>query len=284
MGVQLVDTQGAVWDLIGGPVRLTRAGLKGLGLPEVSYFTSESAGLDGERDTGWRLKSRSVFVPVRFKDEAMSDTTGIQRTFWAGLQIGRPVKLVVTDRDGAVRTLTMRVDDDGGLSYKMSPDLIHVDSIGLGFTATDPWWYGPDVGASYAIGSPGGADFFNDTGAPDFNIISAGGSQSTTVTNPGEEPMWVRWTIGGPSYRFRVGVGGHFISGAFDVPDGSWLTIDTDPRVQTAYLGDVKIPFRSFAELDFAPIPAGLDVPVSIEIVGEGVVTATGRPKYRRAL
>lgn len=285
MGVQLIDALGTSWDLINGPVRLTRAGLKGLGLPDVEYFTSESAGLDGERVTGWRLKARQVFVPVRFKDDAMSDTTGIQRQFWAGLQIGQRIQFVVTDRDGAVRTLSMRIDDDGGLSYKMSPDLVHVDSIGLGFTAADPWWYGGDVSASYSIGDAEGLDFFGDTaGAPDFNIATASGQTATTITNPGEEPMWLRWTIGGPSSRFRVGVGGRFVSGSFAIPDGSWLVIDTDPRVQTAYLDGVKLPFRSFTELDFAPVSAGQNVPISIEIVGQGLVTATGRPKYRRGL
>lgn len=285
MGVQLLDTKGQLWDLINGPVRLTRAGLKGLGLPDIVYFTSESAGLDGERVTGWRLKAREVFVPVRFKDEAMADTTGLQRQFWDGLQINQPIQFVVTDRDGAVRTLTMRVADDGGLAYKMSPDLIHVDSIGLGFTAADPWWYGPTVRTSYTIGSDTGADFFGgDANAPDFNIVSAGGSTSTTMTNPGEEPMWLKWTIGGPSTQFRVGVGGKRISQAIVVPEGQWLVIDTDPRVQTAYLAGVKIPFRSFTELNFAPLPPGTDVPVTIEIVGQGVITAEGRPKYRRGI
>lgn len=285
MGVQLVDALGVTWDLINGPVRLTRAGLKGLGLPEVVYFTSESAGLDGERVTGWRLTARDVFVPVRFKDEAMDDTTGLQRRFWDGLRIGKPIRIVVTDRDGAMRSLAMRVMDDGQLAYKMSPDLAHVESIGLGFRAADPWWYGPAIDTSFTIGSDGGVDFFNGAAlAPSFNIVASTGQAATTVRNLGEEPMWLAWSIGGPSSRFRVGVGGKFISGPIPTSVNVPLVIDTDPRAQTAYLGAAKVPFRSFTELDFAPIPPGGEVPVSIELVGQGIVTVTGRPKYRRGI
>jgi hypothetical protein len=284
LGIQLRDTRGVIWDVLNGPVRLGTGGIKGLGLPEVDYFTNEAAGLDGERETGWRLKARPVILPVRFKGEAERDTTGIQRQFWAGQEIGKDIGLIVTDRDGAVRTLTMRIEGDGGLAYRINPDTLAPEQTALAYKARDPWWYGPEIETAFSIGDGGGADFFNGAAmAPSFNIETASGQTATTINNPGEQPMWLRWFVGGASTQFRLGVGGRAIAGSFVIADGSWLTIDTDPRGQLAYLDGQKIPFRSFTELGFAPVPAGSDVPVTIEITGRGVVRAVGRPRYRRA-
>jgi hypothetical protein len=96
LGISLTDCNGVTWDLINGPVRLTRGGLVGLGFPQVIWEKSESASIDGQRLEGYRLDSRQVVLPIRFKDEAARDTTGIQRKWWNGLAIGQYVTLTVT--------------------------------------------------------------------------------------------------------------------------------------------------------------------------------------------
>lgn len=288
LGITWVDTNGVTWDLLSGPVRITTAGLKGLGLPNVDWQQSIGAVVDGAVLDSWRVEEREVFVPIRFKDEAMTDTTGIQRTFWSGLKLGAYGSFVVTDKLGAARTLTMRIRDDGGMAYKTQPDRVQVESIGLTFQADDPWWYGPARTSSYQLGDLSGVDFFGggdpalDGTAPDFYIVTSQGSTMTTLRNPGDEDAWVQWGIGGPSTAFSVGVDGHPISAGLNIDDGSLLTIDTDPRVQLAYLDGVKVPFREFTSLDFARVPAGESVPISISVVGSGLITATFRPKYVR--
>lgn len=282
LGLAWIDCNGVRWDLVNGPARLTRAGLRGLGLPDSVYFESESAGVDGQQLNGWRIKSREVFVPFRFKDEAARDTTGVQRVFWDGVQIGRYGTFEVTDPDGGVRTLTMRIKDDGSPAYKVDPHLVS-EQYGLTFTADDPWYYGEDIVARFGIGDSTGADFFNGAAqAPSFNIVGASGSTSTTVNNPGDQPSWFTWWVAGPSAGFRIGVDGHYVSGQFEVASGSSLGFNTNPREQTVQLDGVNVPYRSFTELDFAPVPPGASVPVEISVVGQGLITGVGRTKYFR--
>lgn len=285
LAIELVDANGVLWDLARGPVRLTTAGLQGLGLPDVDWQTSEAAGVDGQRLTGWRLKSRKVFVPVRFKDASATDTTGLQRAFWDGLRIGSYVTFRVTDRDGGVRELTMRLADDGGVTYRIQPDLAMTEAIGLTFTADDPWWYGPAVETPYAFDNSAGSDFFGGAAhAPDFYIGAASGSSGVfKLDNPGDAPAWIVWSVSGRSVQaWSASVGGATIASSDPMDDGSLLVVDTDPRRQTARLDGVRYPFRLFDSIQFAQIPAGGEQPVTLSVTGAGSIVARFRPRYFR--
>lgn len=283
--LELVDANGVTWNLGTGAVRLTTAGFQGLGLPEVDFQTSSAAGVDGTRLTGWRLKERTVFLPVRFKGAATTDTTGLQRAFWSGLRIGSYLTFRVTDRDGAVRELTMRLKDDGGVSYKIQPDLFTIDAIGLTFTADDPWWYGEASTTPYSFSDGSGGDFFNGSArAPDFRISAATSSSGAfTLANPGDAPAWTVWTVWGPSVAaWSTSVDGHAIASSVPIAPGSALVLDTDPRRQTARLDGQRFPFRRFDSIDFAQIPPGETEQVMLSLTGTGMISAAVRPRYFR--
>lgn len=283
IGIKWVGTDGSVWDLRGGPVRTTLAGIQGLAMPEVDDQVRETALMDGQRLTGWKLKPRSVWLPLKFHDVANTDVEGVQRAFWASLAIGQVGTLTITDGSGATRSIDLRFQDDGGVSYGLDPYIWHAP-FGITFVADSPWWYGPAQTSYYSLGDTATQTFFgNGAGAPTFYILPNQGASATTLNNPGDQPAWIEWTIQGPLTAFRLGVDGHFVGGPIAVPTGSLLTIETDPLRQLAFLDGTKVT-RQLTEVDFAPIPVGTTVPVSIDVTGLGKLTATIYPRYARAL
>lgn len=283
--VDLVDEDGVVWDLMQGPVRMTAAGLEGLGVPTGEWHTSEAPGVDGQRVTGWRLKARDVFLPMRFKGTAEGDATGLQRAWWDAIAIDRHVVLRVTDHEGSVREIRMRLKDDGGVKYRRQPYIIQPDALGLTFTADDPWWYGSEVRAGYQFTSEEGVDFFGgDEQAPDFQISAgAGTSGRLKLRNPGDAPAAVYWEVtGSDAQSFSITVGTHVIALSQPIVNGSVLALDTDPRQLTARLDGALYPFRQFDAIDFAMIPKRTEQPVLIQLVGTGMILGRLRPRYFR--
>lgn len=284
VGIEWTGTDGSTWDLLGGPVRTTAAGIKGLSMPEVEEQGKTTALRDGQRLTGWRLKPRSVWLPLRFKGEAATDVEGIQRNFWRSMAIGETGTLTVTDASGATRSLGLRFQDDGGMAYRTDPYLLS-DAFGLTMIADQPWWEGPRVEFAYSI-SGGGAlpTFFgNGSGATPFYIVPAQGGDTDTITNPGDAPLWVEWELQGPFTYFRLGVGGHYVGGSIEAIAGQTLLVETDPLRQLALLDGVKVT-RQLTEIDWAPIPRGDPSTLEISVVGAGLVIARVTPRYARAL
>lgn len=302
LGLVWYGTDGTTWDLMSGPVRASVGGIKGLGMPDTVFQTSTNAGRDGQRLRGLRRNPRTVFVPIRFKEAASVDVMGVQRDFWRSLGLGEYGDLVATTPDGATRTLHCRFEDDGQYAYALDPFTAFVTSIGLTLTADDPYWYGEPVGTSYSLDPSTQVNFFGggdpavEGFAPDFYISPSSGTQSYTIENPGDVDAWPRWAIMGPATSFQVGIAGRIIAASFAIPAGRTLIIDTDPEVQSATLVDtapfvasgalvnaVRLRFQSFTAINFAPIPRGQAVVLTMTINGSGVVGAQIDPRYERA-
>lgn len=283
IGISWLGTDGSVWDLRGGPVRITPGGMAGLAMPVLEDQTKATAMQDGQLLTGWRIKPRPVWLPFKFAGSANIDVEGVQRAFWRSMAIGETGRLTVTDSLGATRSIGLRFQDDGGLAYRLDPSVL-TDAFGISFVADQPWWEGVPVVRSYSLGqslTPLG--FFGDTGgATPFNITRSQGSTTATINNPGDDTAWIKWEIQGPATAVRLGVDGHYVGGPIAVSLGALLSIESDPRRQLAYLDAVKVT-RQLTEIDFAPVPKGASVPLSIDITGTGVVTATIVPRYARA-
>ena len=84
-----------------------------------------------------------------------------------------------------------------------------------------------------------------------------------------------------------AGVDGAVISATMTINSGQYLEVSTDPTVQLARLFDggssVLIPFSAFTSIQFARIPRGGSVPLSIVVQGVGSVSVSFSPGYRRA-
>src|SRR5690606_6365610 len=102
-----------------------------------------------------------------------------------------------------------------------------------------------------------------------------------SLTNPGDESAWVKWTATGRVDGVSIELDGH--TGALGaLLEGQTVVIDTDPRVRSARLGGVDVT-GDLGSYGFAPIPAGETVPVDIEMVGGGTLQASFRPRHDRA-
>lgn len=283
IGISWTGTDGSVWDLVTGAVRLTPGGLTGLGMPLPSDQVQETALSDGQRFTGWRLPARPVWLPLKWSYEAQGDVEGVQRAFWRSVAIGDTGTLTVTDGSGATRQLGLRFQSDGGYAMRLDP-YVRADAFGLTFVADRPWWEGPTQGGAYSLGAASPETFFGDgAGGTPFFIVPAQGAQESEFTNPGDTPAWLTWTLTGPFTVFRAGVAGHYLGGPIAVGAASVLVIETDPLRQLAFLDGVKIT-RQLTEIDWAPLPRGVNTGVDVSVVGTGLISYTFRPRYARAL
>lgn len=302
LGLDWWGVDGSHWDLNSGPVRASVAGIKGLGMPDVKFQVTENAGRDGQRMRDFRRNARTVFIPVRFKGAAGTDVMGVQRRFWRALGLGQYGTLVATTPDGVTRSLRCRFEDDGNYAYTLDPFTAFTTTIGLTLTADDPYWYGNRVTASYSLDPStqvnffGGGDPAATNSGPPFYLSASTGTQSYTVDNPGDVDAWPLWSIVGPAVSFQVGIGSRTIAGAITIPADRTLLIDTNPNAQTAVLVDTaayqldgtqanvaRVRFQDFSAIDFAPVPRGTSVQLTMTINGSGAVGVAVDPRFERA-
>lgn len=285
--IEWVGTDGSVWDLISGDVALSNQGITGLGMPLTFDTTRQTALYHGQTLQSWRLEPREVFLPLVFRGNAFTDPEGVQREFWRSLSLGEYGYLNVTDGLGYTRSLELRLLSDNGLAYNIDPhsDKTRHRALGLSMVADKPFWQGEEVSTSFSLGTGGTATFFgNGSNATPFYIVKSAGGTDASLVNLGDMPAWITWTITGAMESFDLEVDGHHVTGAIELLVGETLTIETSPLNQIAYLQDGTKVTRYLTSVDFAPLPAsGEPIPVGIDVVGTGVITASFRPQFMRA-
>lgn len=285
-------TDGSNWDLLGGPVRASIAGIRGLSMPEVEYATQEYALRHGQQTTSYRVKPRTAFLPLRFSDRDPHSVIRVQRAFWRSIRPGETGTLTVSDGMGGVRSLTLKFGDDGMIAYKIDPNII-TEAFGLTMIADDPWWKGPVQTVQWLSLGNMPRDFHGQAaGDPPLYIESSFNSGNTeTIRNDGDSDAWPIWRItsdldGTPVTAYDLDIGGSLVSGVTEIPFGHTLTINTDPRVQTATLsGPVTNGDRTsgIAAIGFARVPAGEATTATATLVGSGSVELTLREQFYRA-
>jgi hypothetical protein len=72
------------------------------------------------------------------------------------------------------------------------------------------------------------------------------------------------------------------VAGEFDIADGDTVTVDTRPFRKSALLSDGTNVTRALASRQFAPVPAGENVPVEVLTYGPSKSTLTLKPKFFR--
>lgn len=283
--LEWLGTDGSVWDLRDGPVRLAATGTKGLGIGALTTFTRQSAVQDGQVATGWRADPREVSLPLLKSYPGWSALAwaDVDRAWWDACQPHKVGAFRVTDWDGNVRTLPARLTDDG-YSMDFDPHDMGQDEFLATFVADQPWWLGPSIGASFGAASLG--DFLAGGTAPPFVISSSNSSGTQNVVNPGDLDAWPVWNLQGPLASFTLNVGGSLVqsSSTLALLAGQSLTINTDPSTgQTALREDGTNVTRYLAAYGFAPIPAGGSRTVAVTTTGTGAVTMALQPRYFRA-
>lgn len=285
-------TDGSLWDFIGGPVRASTAGIRGLSMPEVKYDEQEYALLHGQETTSYTVKPRKAFLPLRFADRDPYSVTRVQRDFWRSIRPGKTGTLNVGDGMGGVRSLLLKFGDDGMIAYRIDPNII-TEAFGLSMVADAPFWAGPVRTTRWLNLGREPRNFHGENaGDPPLYIESSFASGDTeTIRNDGDEDAWPVWRItsdleGQPVSSYELTIAGQLVSGATNIPSGHTLTIDTDPRVQTAtlsgplYSGDRT---GEIAAIGFARIPAGEATTATVTLAGSGSVELDSTELFYRA-
>lgn len=127
-----------------------------------------------------------------------------------------------------------------------------------------------------------GTATYTTYGGPPFTVGSGFTLANAAATNSGDVDAYPVWTIKGPVDSVTVGVNGRTIAAPIVLTADDTLTIDADPRVLAAYKNGSDVTTQ-LGEADFAPIPAGAEVPLTLSMTGTGSVSVRFRPRYFRA-
>jgi len=279
---------GSVWDLThpDGGVFLTRGGVRGLGMPDkINHYRDENATIDGAYWRGLKYGPREVYWPTHlFNDASTREWTDFDRAFWKSLHPRREGVWSVTVPGVSTRTLRLRLTSDGSWAPEVDPTFFGWTDYPITLQADQPLWVGGTIAREFE--GVGGTPFFGGTTAGDpIIVIGSGRTLSTaSITNPGDEDAWPRWKVTGPSTMATVAVAGHTVEIPVTLADATkWISIDSDPTVQSIVDQDGNDVFESMGAIDFGAIPAGETVNLSLSMTGTGKIRVEFDPLYLRA-
>lgn len=289
IGLKWEGPDGSLWDLRDGSsgVQLAQGSFVGLRNPPAGVFARESSFVDGQQITGWKLKPRPLELPLDVQGASEAEWFVRDRSIARAFRVDRPGKLTVVDPLGGRRTITARLDEDGGDDGEENdPAMMRGSSLLIPLIADDPWYYGQPIEKVFEYANPE-QGFYGPTGyGPPFYLAPATFTGADTIYNPGDAEAWGVLELPGPAEGFFVRIGNRVISGFVDgytLPAGRTLTIDTDPRRSVARLDTGENVTRKLTSTQFAAVPDGSTVPVEVIVYGPTVMTLTLTPRYLRA-
>jgi hypothetical protein len=274
---------GSKWDFasIQGGVMLLRGGVRGWSMPPVEHKTSQSPAVAGSMWRGYRVAEREVFWPLYvWRRDGSQAWIEHDRAFWRTMHPGKTGVWSVTHPDGTVRSLACRFASDNDAAYDRAPSHVGWMKYGITLVAEQPFWTGLPITRTFSTSAA--SDFFG-AGAPPFTISSGNTLASAAIDNPGDEAAWPVYTLRGPFTSASVGVAGRAVEVPFSMADGESLVIDTRPTAQTAITGVGLERTGDLGAVQFAPIPAGSSVPLTVSMVGTGSVEVSIQALYHRA-
>jgi hypothetical protein len=280
---------GSRWDISdpGSGVFITDAGIRGLHMPEITPYASQSPLLHGSRFKGYRIEPRELFLPTfLYSDVSSADWLDRNEAFWRTMHPGQTGLLRITRPDGKSRGLVCRyrnsgdwADEKGAVAggWALYPITVVAEQpLWMGEPDTRSWEQTPDL------------DIFPDDDTDDYVLYIASPAQLDTakMSNPGDEPVRPIWSVYGPFDSVTVGVEGRTITvGPLDA--GEARIIDTRPEFLAMYdKNGNEVTDELSEDSQFASIPPGEAVLLSLEMTGGDVgayVEASVTPLYHRA-
>jgi hypothetical protein len=274
---------GTTWDLSGdtGGVCL-QEGVRGMHTPPFTLYQSEAPGVAGSHPRGKHTLSRDVFWPLRlYSDGSAQDWIDYDDRFWLTMDAEKYGVWSVTQPNGVSRHLDLLyIGDDG--TWDFDPALRGWNLYGISMVAPQPFWRGDPILREFHTEAP--VVFFGPPGI--INISSGSSTDTANITNPGDEPGWIVWTLRGPIDSASVGFVGAQIPVPFSLTEGEVVTIWTKPDQMIAIdgTGDER---TLGAAAKFQSIPARHTSRLLVSIVASeagGTVEAELTPYYRRAI
>lgn len=287
IGLQMTWTgwDGSVWNLTeASEGAVMMSGVRGWSMPPVVHYTTAYASVAGARWRGHTVDAREVFWPIQlFHDSGSQAWIERDRAFWKTMRPSKVGTWTVKQPSGEERHLDCRFVDDSQQSYSHDPVLAGWSNYGINLAAEQPYWRATPIRREWNAG--GSLPFFDPAGG--FTISPSTTLDTASMLNPGDVDTYPVWEVHGPVTTAQVGVAGRNITIPFAVADGDTLIIDTNPTAQTAILyspGDAPVDkTMDLGSVDFAPMPADAQTPVSLLVSGAGYVSLVMTPLYLRA-
>lgn len=277
-------------------------GVRGLGSARSERHSTSSPAVAGSSYQGSSFLDREVMWPVKvWHDGGSTAWMERDRAFWKTMDPKDTGVWTVVHPDGNHRSLALRFVDDGDHVRARNPLRLGWDRYNINLIAEQPFWVGAPVVRSF-IGEAPPPPFFGNDG-PIVHIASDFSAANARMDNPGDEESYPRWFIDGDTSSAHVGVGDEVVHVPFPVDAGKCLVIESDPDLIGATLYEITVSGAEkkpservvgvdlvnpidmspdLGETDFAPVPAGAQVPLSLSISGTGTVEVLLPTLYRR--
>jgi hypothetical protein len=298
---------GSVWDLTSASsgVIVTKAGLRGLHMPEHERWSRSAPLVPGSRHLGHQVLDRSVFWPIAvFHDATSRDWITLDRAFWRTMDPDREGTWTVVLPTGERRYLKCRFVDDSSHSLDKDPILKGWDVYGINMVADYPYWRGDVVTNAVQAADP--VTWMDPEDEPFMSISQAASLSAAAINNPGDIDAHPTFWVHGPTDSASVGAGGRSIGIPFEIDDGKTLVVDCNPTSRSAKLinsPDLNAPFAAQVKQVEERVPTGTDrtkdlsadsnlnIKVSaggrqdleLEMAGAGRIRTLITPSYRRA-
>lgn len=273
---------GSTWDVTDGRngIFLMPEGIEGMGMPDIVNYTFNSPVIHGMEWEGWRATGRDVHWVIGIFEDDTDRWIANKTAFWKIFRPGKTMRWEVILPNGDSYSLTVRFKSDDTSVYSRDPVNLGWAIYGITCMTEQPFWEGDPVSNYWE--SKTESDFFNGGYGPPFIVSSYADISTATITNPGDVETYARWEITGPFTTAVVGIDDFTVS-LSGGNIGDVYVIDTDPLKLTATKNGVDI-MASLGSFDFAPIPPGEDVVLSLGMAGTGKITASFTPLYLRSV
>jgi hypothetical protein len=278
-GLELIGTNGTVWNLNEGPVYAC-AGTGGIGPTDPTHWFTESPTVDGATWNGLRYANDDFELSLEVTKGTADLWVDTDRELWKGIHPEEQATLRLTLPDASSRRRLIRYKSGGDASLDENPFLFERRLYPLTFIA-DPFWIGQEIVEPYVVRTSSG--FF--TGPP-FTIGPGNTTFNSTVTNPGDFAVWGKWVVYGPYTSATVGVGSAVVTLNTSIATGDYRVIDMNPEVRDITKPDGSSAWTECDPIKFRKIPRGDDVPITLAATGATTDTLfelSFTPLYRRA-
>lgn len=284
--VYLTGSDGSVWNLTSGPVRLL-PGVVGLLPQNVGLRWSSAPSLPGAVRVGYGVGTQPVRLPVLVGAEDALGWRDLDASLWRALGYDAECQLTVIAPDAETRVLPVWFVGPGdGAEYPNDPLADTYATYRLEFEAEDPYWQGATDVQTFKPATA--VQYYAPAGSAYVKALMPNNSTaSATLRNDGDVPAWPVYSVTGSVTNFTIGVGGQNISyGA--VTAGATVWIDTHPTRQTVGYsrGDNdEAAWLGVTARSFASVPPGGEVPFTVTLTAPGATASVSvelAPRYRR--
>lgn len=286
--IEWIDPRGKVWNLTDG----TEGVLLDVGQSDFHLSTIEHQWVRGGMQwAGSQIQRAEPSLKVLVGDTLSGSRYYRLADEWWSLANSASAEgvLRVTRPDGEVRELRCRLRDTPATEWDYDP------GAGIADVPGEPWllsgatsfWEGPEQSVSFSadvVAGGGGVPFYGADGHGwPLYIAPLSSASDLFLSNLGQGPQWLTWTLIGPITSITFGVEGGWLSYEGGIAAGEQVVVTTEPGYRyavEAVSGDNRYTHISGT---YAPVPVGDRIPLHIVAEGmtaESSVIVTAREQF----